>query len=70
MSKKFLADTAGLDVNEGDMVLIGETRPVSKNKRFKVIEVIGKKEIAGMSVEEEMRETTQQDDETTTSTTS
>lgn len=40
MSKKFLADTSGLDVWLGDEVLIQECRPLSKNKHFKVLEVL------------------------------
>src|SRR3989338_1418207 len=40
MSKKFLADTGEFTVKEGDTVLIGETRPISKNKHFRVLEVI------------------------------
>ena len=40
VSKKFMADTAGQTVKEGDTVLIGETKPISKRKKFKVVEVI------------------------------
>lgn len=40
VSKKFLADSAGHDVKEGDTVLIEETKPISKRKRFKVSEII------------------------------
>lgn len=39
-SKKFLADTNGHDVQEGDTVLIAECRPMSKRKYFRVSEVI------------------------------
>ena len=56
VSKKFLADTAGMDVKEGDIVMIGETAPMSKRKRFKVIEVIGSKEVIGTSVEDEFKD--------------
>jgi len=38
-SKKFLADSNGHDVHEGDTVVITECRPLSKNKRFKVTEI-------------------------------
>jgi len=38
-SKKFLADTNGHDVYEGDTVVIVECRPISKNKHFKVMEI-------------------------------
>lgn len=41
-SSKFLADTNGHTVKEGDTVLIEECRPLSKNKRFKVKEIIKK----------------------------
>lgn len=36
-SKKYKADTGGLDLNVGDKVKIIETRPVSKNKYFKIM---------------------------------
>ena len=39
-SHKFLADTAGQKINEGDVVVIAECRPLSKRKRFKVQEVL------------------------------
>ncbi len=41
VSKKFLADSKGVtDLGVGDTVLITECRPLSKNKHFKVTEVI------------------------------
>lgn len=40
MSKKFLADSKGFDVRAGDEVLIGECRPLSKNKHFRILEVL------------------------------
>lgn len=56
VSKKFLADTGTLAVQEGDTVLIGETRPLSKRKNFKVLEVLAKGAgVSGVSLEEEMR---------------
>lgn len=36
-TKKVLADTNGMSMSIGDFVTIQETRPVSKNKNFKVI---------------------------------
>ncbi len=39
-SKKYKVDTAGLSLNVGDRVRISETRPISKEKYFKVLEVI------------------------------
>ena len=52
VSKKFLADTNGVSVSEGDMVLIGECRPLSKRKNFKVIEVLS----AGLTKQESLEE--------------
>ncbi|MEK7186455.1 MAG: 30S ribosomal protein S17 [Patescibacteria group bacterium] len=39
-SNKFKADTAGLELKVGDRVKIGEIRPMSKDKYFKITEVI------------------------------
>lgn len=39
-SKKFQADSTGLSLSLGQNVKIAETRPISKNKFFKVLEVI------------------------------
>ena len=39
-SKKFLADVNGHDVQEGDLVIITECKPLSKNKCFKVTEIV------------------------------
>ena len=39
-SSKFLCDTNGLDLHEGDEVMIAETAPLSKRKYFKVTEII------------------------------
>lgn len=39
-SKKYKVDTAGLSLKVGDRVRISETRPISKEKYFKVLEVI------------------------------
>ena len=36
------ADTAGLEVKTGQFVKIEQTRPISRDKSFKVIEVIDK----------------------------
>ncbi|HLC76232.1 MAG TPA: 30S ribosomal protein S17 [Candidatus Peribacterales bacterium] len=52
VSKKFLADTNGMSVHEGDMVLIGECKPLSKRKHFKVIEVLA----AGLTQQESLEE--------------
>lgn len=42
VSKKFLADTDGQQVNVGDEVEITECRPLSKRKHFKVSKIIKK----------------------------
>jgi small subunit ribosomal protein S17 len=42
VSKKFMADTNGQTVGEGDEVLIAECRPLSKLKHFKVMEILKK----------------------------
>jgi small subunit ribosomal protein S17 len=56
VTKKFLADTNSIEVKEGDTVLIGETRPLSKKKCFKVLEVlISGTGIADVSLEEELK---------------
>jgi small subunit ribosomal protein S17 len=39
-SKKFKADSTGLTLNIGDKVKIVSIRPISKDKYFKVLEVI------------------------------
>ena len=39
-SKRFKADTAGLSLNLGDNVKIVEIKPMSKDKKFKVLEVL------------------------------
>lgn len=55
VSKKFLADTNGQVVKEGDMVLIGECRPISKCKHFKVVEVLQSGLTKEGSLEEELK---------------
>jgi small subunit ribosomal protein S17 len=40
ISKKFKADTGDLTLTVGQNVKIGETKPISKDKKFKVLEVI------------------------------
>ena len=41
-TNKFLAHNENPDVNIGDRVIIEETRPLSKRKRWNVKEVVGK----------------------------
>lgn len=40
ISRTFKADTAGGDWQVGDEVVIRETRPLSKEKRWRVVELI------------------------------
>lgn len=40
VSKKFVVDPAGKDVKTGDLVKVVETKPVAKNKFFKVEEIM------------------------------
>ncbi len=40
MSKKFMAHDETGECNIGDVVRIMETRPLSKNKRWRLVEVI------------------------------
>lgn len=37
VSKKIKADTNGMEIAEGEVVVIQQTRPISKDKNFKVI---------------------------------
>jgi small subunit ribosomal protein S17 len=39
---KFMADDANNECNIGDTVLIAETRPLSKNKCWRLVEIIEK----------------------------
>ncbi len=39
-SKKFMAHDENNDCNIGDLVRISETRPLSKNKRWRLVEII------------------------------
>lgn len=39
-SKRYKVDTSGFDIVQGDKVKIAETRPISKEKHFKIAEVI------------------------------
>jgi small subunit ribosomal protein S17 len=38
-STKIKADTTGFELKVGEKVIIGETRPISKDKKFKILEV-------------------------------
>jgi small subunit ribosomal protein S17 len=40
VSTKFLADSNGMDLGVGDIVVITECRPLSKTKRFRVTEIV------------------------------
>ncbi|MGA0232508.1 MAG: small ribosomal subunit protein uS17, partial [Saprospiraceae bacterium] len=39
-TKKFVAHDANNDCNEGDLVRIIESRPLSKRKRWRLVEII------------------------------
>ena len=41
-SKKFMAHDENNDCNIGDLVRIMETRPLSKNKRWRLVEILEK----------------------------
>lgn len=45
--KKYLADDAKNEYKIGEIVVIEETRPISKRKRFKIVEKIGEKSMVG-----------------------
>jgi small subunit ribosomal protein S17 len=51
--KKFKAHDENNTANVGDVVLIQETRPLSKEKRFRLKEIVKKADIAGVKVKEE-----------------
>src|SRR3989344_5878689 len=55
VSKKFLADTNNQTVKEWDAVLIGECRPLSKRKHFKVLEILQSGLVKEGSLEEELK---------------
>ena len=41
-SKKFMAHDENNDCKVGDTVRIMETRPLSKNKRWRLVEIVGR----------------------------
>lgn len=43
-NKKYKVDSTGFSVSEGDRVKIGETKPISKDKHFKIIKVLAQGE--------------------------
>ncbi len=43
MHKNFMADDPNNDCNIGDKVLIRESRPLSKNKKWSLVEILEKK---------------------------
>ncbi len=43
VTKRIKADKNGIEVSEGEVVVIEQTRPISKDKNFRVIKVEGKK---------------------------
>lgn len=51
VSQKFKADTAGGEYHTGDIVAIQETRPMSKEKRWKIVEVVKASSVEADKVE-------------------
>lgn len=51
---KFKAHDEKGVAKEGDLVRIAETRPLSKDKRFRVVEIIKKAELKGIALKEEI----------------
>jgi small subunit ribosomal protein S17 len=47
--KKYLAHDEDGQVGVGDTVIISETRPISKRKRFRLLEVVRKAKMVGES---------------------
>jgi small subunit ribosomal protein S17 len=69
LSKKFLADTNGMDLHMGDEVIIQECRPLSKRKHFKVTEIVkSAPRVSEMAVEKAVSDIVdkKKDDETAT----
>lgn len=56
VSTKFLADTNGHTLHEGDQVVITECRPLSKNKYFKVTDIVKKTAVVSELKNEEVVE--------------
>jgi small subunit ribosomal protein S17 len=57
LSKKFLADSNGQTLHNGDEVVITECRPISKRKHFKVTEVLKKSDqVSELKEEQEVQE--------------
>jgi small subunit ribosomal protein S17 len=48
-TKKYLAHSPQNDIHVGDRVLIEETRPLSKHKHWRVVEVLGRGEQVSLS---------------------
>lgn len=52
VTKKYLADDKNDKFKIGDIVIIEETRPVSKMKRFKIVEKVGEINLAAAEKKE------------------
>lgn len=62
VSKKFMADSTGFDLGIGDEVVITECRPLSKNKCFRVTELLkAAPRLTAMKTEEIEQQTTKRD---------
>lgn len=51
-NKKYFVDSSGFSVSLGDKVKIAETRPISKQKHFKIVDVIGTQKKINEKVEQ------------------
>ena len=50
-SKKFMAQDSENACRVGDVVLIGETRPLSRHKRWELLEIVEKAKVLGTDEE-------------------
>ncbi|MEK7092097.1 MAG: 30S ribosomal protein S17 [Patescibacteria group bacterium] len=55
-TKRFLVDTADQMVGVGDMVDISEVRPISKNKYFKILNIVTKAAVSAKGFNEPKEE--------------
>lgn len=61
VSKKFLADTNGMEIGVGDEVIITECKPLSKRKYFKVTDIRKKAQQFVSFKEEDIEKGTKRD---------
>lgn len=53
VTRKYAAHDENNDANKGDTVMITETRPISKNKSFKLAEIV-KRSVGSIELKEEV----------------